>query len=108
MVFAVVRITGVLRHDSGTAHRGPPDNFAAREALLRAQLDDIQDLVVPPPPGAAASGAATAPRTDAPTQQPRLPAEPEQTEDDDEMDEDPDDEDDEDEDSEEDASDPEL
>lgn len=107
MVFFQVRVA--VKHDAvATSQRGTADNFAAREALLRAQLDGIQELVVAPPPGAAAAGTGPAQRSDAPAQQPRLLTEPEQTEDDDDMDEDPDHEDDEDDDTEDDASDPEL
>lgn len=47
---------GVVRRDVDVSLQGLADNLAARENLLRTQLDGIQNLVVEPQPGTTTSG----------------------------------------------------
>lgn len=42
---------GVVRSDTDASVQSLSDNLAARERLLQAQLDAIQELVVEPQPG---------------------------------------------------------
>ena len=92
---------GVVRRDVDVSLQGTHDNLADREALLRAQLQNIQNLVVDVPPGFLAPGrthAAPAP----PAQEPSVAEEDE--DEDEEVDDDDDEALDEDEDEEEEDS----
>ena len=82
---------GVVRRDVDVSLQGTHDNLADREALLRAQLQNIQNLVVDVPPGFLATGrthAAPAP----PAQEPSVADEEEDEDEDEDVDDDDDDE----------------